>query len=909
MAIHLADLLNPVDLAGQRVQASMQAGLVDIRPQLLRLSSFNREGVHATLAIQEQLLNAIEYLESQQHLAHIPVPALPPLPPVLIRMALEDIVAEVDVRLTRKTTLSKLYRYPPDAVLEYPETSLSKPTGHLFHLDPEEWLVPDLNIAYSRGEPMGRTLSGKEVFFDVMVNGNGEKVPCSESHSACQGVKVCPQSDKDNLAMPHTSASRANIQTWLRQDREDRLQYASPSKDIFCRTAAYLSAVRKLGCSRPLVEETLFSESEEEQKEVSEIYRQQGVCEGRIIFQYDNRGRPRVSCEHYDHLTSRDHFHDDHIGAAAGTYNLAYIKAVLTGNEEEVTCIEEAAFSLGYGPRVECTTVTNASSQRAICPHDHRDENGSLNQPLMERLECCVKFRVIEPLEEYRAACPYVLITSLGHHTHPIPLPTKTPPAIRSRIFQLLEELGDDIPDITPRRFLRHPILKAFLATEFRHTPQPTLSHLHISLANRSRIKAYIKQIKEIHCPEGTGWEAHHEEDDDDAPLKDNQLRIIVCMSPNASRRLLERSSYLQSDIAFKCIVDFLEFEMACMERDANTILGLYLQALAASMPLKADLHEPHRSLQSLTPYEHLHRLFRLCSNHYHRNITSCGVTQEVKGLMRDLLCMTHENWDGALTGIREKGRKAGNDWLRDKETTHFVFEAICWERSFIPEAIWRAGDSTTNFVESTHRDANREGVHCTLLGGLQKGQAFDALKLRTLEVFETYGIRPTYNSGHISENAFTNLRRRDNAQRKTLLLVDQQMETLNNKLQKSYEQLVKARHNILLKLQTNLAGHDISVAIQRLADLADRALAAHLKLVDDGKELEGRGTGKVAVQEYTLTPNGARATVLGTTVLSPSLDSLFAISEAIGAGQFGQPPGEYGSTESLLLKGTYSWA
>ncbi|KAJ7018082.1 hypothetical protein C8F04DRAFT_1199503 [Mycena alexandri] len=90
-----------------------------------------------------------------------------------------------------------------------------------------------------------------------------------------QGVKICPHSDVDNLTVPHTSASRANIQTWLRQDREDRLQYASPSKDIFCRTAAYLAALRKLGCSRPSVEETLFSESEEEQNKILEIYREQ----------------------------------------------------------------------------------------------------------------------------------------------------------------------------------------------------------------------------------------------------------------------------------------------------------------------------------------------------------------------------------------------------------------------------------------------------------------------------------------------------------------------------------------------------------------------------------------------------------------------------------------------------------
>ncbi|KAJ7842139.1 hypothetical protein B0H14DRAFT_2359784, partial [Mycena olivaceomarginata] len=60
------------------------------------------------------------------------------------------------------------------------------------------------------------------------------------------------------------------------------------------------------------------------------------------------------------------------------------------------------------------------------------------------------------------------------------------------------------------RRFLRHPILKTFLATKFPHNPLPTLSHLHISLANRSRIKSYIKQIKELHCPFGTGWQGSY---------------------------------------------------------------------------------------------------------------------------------------------------------------------------------------------------------------------------------------------------------------------------------------------------------------------------------------------------------------------------------------------------------------
>lgn len=65
---------------------------------------------------------------------------------------------------------------------------------------------------------------------------------------------------------------------------------------------------------------------------------------------------------------------------------------------------------------------------------------------------------------------------------------------------------------------------------------------------------------------------AIHEEDDSEQPASTNngRTRIIICMTPEASRRLL-KAQYLQSDIGFKRIVGFLEFELACMDRDANT--------------------------------------------------------------------------------------------------------------------------------------------------------------------------------------------------------------------------------------------------------------------------------------------------------------------------------------------------
>ncbi|KAJ6455124.1 hypothetical protein C8R47DRAFT_1251164 [Mycena vitilis] len=207
--------------------------------------------------------------------------------------------------------------------------------------------------------------------------------------------------------------------------------------------------------------------------------------------------------------------------------------------------------------------------------------------------------------------------------------------------------------------------------------------------------------------------------------------------------------------------------------------LGLYLQALAAAMPVRADLHEVHRTIQSLSPYDHLQRVFRLCKTHFYRNITSCAVPPSVKSLMRSLLCLEHPNWDGTLAAIEEKGGKAGSDWVKDKQSTHFAFAVICWERSFIPKVVWMAGDSNTNLIELVHRDVNREGVHY-------------------------------------------------NAQRRPLLTADRKIESINDKLQKSYDALCKICHNIVQRITTNLANHDISVAIARLTEQAERTLANH---------------------------------------------------------------------------------
>ncbi|KAG6820196.1 hypothetical protein H0H92_001964, partial [Tricholoma furcatifolium] len=131
--------------------------------------------------------------------------------------------------------------------------------------------------------------------------------------------------------------------------------------------------------------------------------------------------------------------------------------------------------------------------------------------------------------------------------------------------------------------------------------PSPTLSDLHVSLANRERLKYYIDEVKKERFPLGTGWEGvtHYKEQQDselptdqlyirriitipydasstnseDESIKDGdtgEVKMVICMTKEGSRRLLG-AQYLQSDIGFKRVVSFYEFELACLDREANT--------------------------------------------------------------------------------------------------------------------------------------------------------------------------------------------------------------------------------------------------------------------------------------------------------------------------------------------------
>ncbi|KAF9002860.1 hypothetical protein BDZ89DRAFT_904984, partial [Hymenopellis radicata] len=750
-----------------------------------------------------------------------------------------------NVQINSRTILSTLYVYDSsDAYVDLPESGSPNPVGYLFRVDPANWRNPMLDFAYSRGSPSGRTPVGQT---DESCTLNLDEqtrldVPCIERHYTCQGSKICPNANQISLCRPHSTATRADVSARLALDRETRVTSSSPRATIFKKTAALLSAIRRAGCTSVQHHVTALSPSEQiavdfvnaHNERIRRGYQPRTPrCEGRIVL-------------------NRDHFWM----ALDCSYDVLQwiLEAVLEEDEDEITRIEHDAKCARYGRLVECQTVANFSSKRVVCPFDHRDAEGRLYQPQMIKTRCAVTFRMFEPVQEYRVRSPFILVTIRGLHTHPVPLPTRTPPRLRDCLFQLFEKTGADLAGLTARRFLRHPVLKSFLQEVFPRAVCPTLGDLHVSLANRAHLRSYIDQVKALFYPYGTGLQGVRHlkslqdkdlpveakyirrileldpstglEYSDDEDHEHESLKIVICMSPSGSRRLA-MASYLQSDIAFKRVIGYQEFELAAWDSESHQSitfcrafvtsetaethcrlfeeidiifqedcgyelrfyhlhaphrdffhglillwigdhhpgqakgLGLFLQKKAQLLPVRLDLAHPSKLVSQLSLYEHLHRLFRACEIHYFRNIRQCNVTEEVRNLMRSLSCLEHTDFEGTVGEIQRLGGKSGRDWVKNKVDGDFVFQGICWERSDIHQAIWRAAPRHTNIAEIVHHDVNEEGTKCTLVNGLQKAQHYDIMKLSTLNVHEMHGIRPSYKAGHPTENTVQTLRRK----------------------------------------------------------------------------------------------------------------------------------------------------
>ncbi|KAI0052918.1 hypothetical protein FA95DRAFT_1451859, partial [Auriscalpium vulgare] len=788
------------------------------------------------------------------------------------------------------------------------------------------WLPPFLDFVYAQGEPRGMLSATKAVSVPVLQDRSGRMVPCRKSHSTCT----------------HTNASREDLRARLEEDTDIlRRETATPVRQVRERTLALYSAYLKLGCPAPRFEEASYDPDSQAavdnlELENARAERRRGLeepvarCQGKLFFEYDERDVPHVRCEHYNTRANRHHLVDYTV--SRGSHDADYLEALFEKDFSAIDAIEADSEATDLSTDVGgCRTVANCSSQRVHCPRDHRQEgNGNVVAIEMVTLECSSRFQMYEPLPEHRSACPFVLVVCSGAHTHPIPLPTKTPPCIRREILTLLHSIGNDLAEITPRKLLRHTTVQAYLRQRLPNIETPTLSDVHVSLANRDHIKSYIRQAKADAFPFGTGWNGLEnliKQEDmahravaqyirymDEVPLDSlahwdpsqssdgksrDTLRIVVCMEREQSVRLHD-AQYLQSDIAFRRVPDFYEFELGGWDRMNKTALvfcrifltsqsaathflafqkleevvqrdtgrrlrwrhihsasihdrsgilhwaadqhggqakglGLHLCAVARTVQDRRDFHEPEKLLSDLTPYEHLRRIFRLCSVHIYRNIKTCAVPDAVKHLMRSLVCIEHDSWDDTVHAIERDGGRPGSAWVQDKVRSRFAFPGMCWSKSHIPLDIWQAGDRNSNLIEAAHADVNREGTGCTLVSGVSHAHRFDSFKLKTLQAHEITGVRGTFHSGAPSELSLRNLRRQQTARFKALLAEDRGIETANTRLMDANTRFSQADQH---KRRIDAADRAVKAADRARKEL-DKAAEASLGRI-------GKGTGKV---------------------------------------------------------------
>ena len=224
-----------------------------------------------------------------------------------------------NVRLNRKTTLCSLLHHPLGAIVEYPETSTAGPIGHLFEVSPDNWSNPRLNFAYSQGAPTGRTKSGDHVWCSLLVDGNGEKVPCLESHSTCmystvmvlkfrsmvsdcmqgQGCKVCPYVDIAKARQPHVKATREALKLRVIESQQGHLYGSLPHQALFEKTLSLYRTYVIHGCLGPPNESPTDANSQDDQwidrnERARRGHEPKRSCNGQLIFDYDHNGKAFV---------------------------------------------------------------------------------------------------------------------------------------------------------------------------------------------------------------------------------------------------------------------------------------------------------------------------------------------------------------------------------------------------------------------------------------------------------------------------------------------------------------------------------------------------------------------------------------------------------------------------------------
>lgn len=82
----------------------------------------------------------------------------------------------------------------------------------------------------------------------------------------------------------------------------------------------------------------------------------------------------------------------------------------------------------------------------------HRNSNGAIDQGKIIEQNCQTKFYKIIPLDLEKT--PYVILISVGLHTHHPPPPSNVPLEVMEKLKKMLETTSEELVNITARRLV-----------------------------------------------------------------------------------------------------------------------------------------------------------------------------------------------------------------------------------------------------------------------------------------------------------------------------------------------------------------------------------------------------------------------------------------------------------------------
>jgi hypothetical protein len=325
---------NSPPLISERLPHSPSLSTMEnVRPQLSFLSTLSHVSQlpRAPPAVKQALDLAVSYFTSIGDFLpasppngpmqeHISLSSSGPTPPTGLPLSCADgeILTRHNIQLNRQTTLETVYYYPLNTLVEYPETSINGRIGHVFSLDPLNWISPVLNFAYSLGGSHGMSQRDRTVKTTLLVDDLGEPVPCRELHTTCkshgnfasifdslpqgQGCKICPYNDQVTVTRPHCRATRDDLHRNLTHTQRLLQSPTDLSQQLLMKTLSLWSSFCRIGCSAPPYETTSYLGMERDQVErwnaqkekARRGHEEKSTCQGRLLFDYNYRGVPYV---------------------------------------------------------------------------------------------------------------------------------------------------------------------------------------------------------------------------------------------------------------------------------------------------------------------------------------------------------------------------------------------------------------------------------------------------------------------------------------------------------------------------------------------------------------------------------------------------------------------------------------